>query len=272
MIKVKVVSCVEQLKTYVACTEEKEDENLWEKLVVEPFWKELCCYSPIDLSDRKPKYIKRDANLKKQIAELEKIDLIVLEKELNRIAGLLPNYDDDLIMVAIFPIDNTNIIVNEKQNGVVGTSLFGNIMLQINPLVEGYENWINYVFAHEYHHTVWGNYWFNMHGDELKHDLLQALIIDGEADSFAMSVCKELRPQWLYLDKDEQIGKLYENKYEQHIFDTEFDYPSMMFGNEEKGICWCGGYAVGYRLVQKYIEKTNKSFTELIEVHPEKTL
>lgn len=105
---------------------------------------------------------------------------------------MLPNNDDDPVTVAIFAGSNDNKDVNIKQNGDIGTSLFGNIMIQVNLLIKGYEDWIKYVFAHKYHHTVWGNYWFNLHGGELQNKLIDSLVIDGEADSFALELYPEL--------------------------------------------------------------------------------
>ena len=110
---------------------------------------------PFDLSDRKPKAIRDVDALEKQCDQLKGLDVHALECELRRVVSILPNYDDDDITVAIFPGDPDNAIVNERQNGVVGTSLFGSILIQVNPLISGYDAWIPYVFAHEYHHTVW---------------------------------------------------------------------------------------------------------------------
>lgn len=265
---IKVLSCVENLKKYAASYSESNCEDLWEKLVVEPYWDKLCCYSPIDLSDRKPLCIRDIDALQKQILKFDKLNYIKIEEELTLIANKLPNYDDDPITVMIFPLDDNNEFIKEKQNGVIGTSLFGNIMIQVNPLAKDYDKWIKYVFAHEYHHTVWGNYWFNMHGNELKNNLLQALVIDGEADSFAMTICEDLKPRWLYLNNEGMIEKLYLDKYLHHLFETEFDYCSLMFGDEEKGVCWCGGYAVGYRIVQNFLIKNKINFSELIEINP----
>lgn len=123
---------------------------------------------------------------------------------------------------------------------------------------------MEYVFAHEYHHTVWGNYWFNLHSAELKHDLLQALIIDGQADSFAMALCPELKPRWLYLDQEAFVRRLFEEQYQAHLNDTDFDYPALMFG-DHASIPWCGGYAVGYFLMQQYIQRTGIGFRRLME-------
>jgi uncharacterized protein YjaZ len=66
------------------------------------------------------------------------------------------------LLVALYPICDDNKKVKKYQNGVLGTSVFGNILININPLAEDYYNWIFYVFAHEYHHCVWGNNWFSL--------------------------------------------------------------------------------------------------------------
>lgn len=50
---------------------------------------------------------------------------------------------------------------------------------------------------------------------------------------------------------------------------TEVDYASYMFGNEELGIPWCAGYAVGYMLAQKYLRSKNKSVLNILELKPE---
>lgn len=135
--------------------------------MISVYWDKLCCYAPFDLGDRKPKAITNIETLEKQCELLKNLNIGALKAEFERVASILPNYDDDPIIIVIFPSDHENVNVNEKQNGVVGTSLFGNMLIQVNPLIAGYEAWIKYVFAHEYHHTVWGNYWFMLHGGEL---------------------------------------------------------------------------------------------------------
>lgn len=185
---------------------------------------------------------------------------------------MLPNYDDDPVTVAIFAGSNDNKDVNIKQNGDIGTSLFGNIMIQVNPLIKGYEDWIKYVFAHEYHHTVWGNYWFNLHGGELQNKLIDSLVIDGEADSFALELYPELKPQWLFGMAEKEIDALWKSRYKTIAMSTDVDYSAYMFGNDEMGIPWCAGYAVGYMIVHKYLALTGKRVSEILEVKPESML
>ena len=192
--------------------------------------------------------------------------------EFERVASLLPNYDDDPITVVIFPGNSENRMVNQKQNGVIGTSLFGNMFLEVNPLIQGYEEWIKYVFAHEYHHTVWGNYWFMLHGGELENKFIDSLIIDGEADHFALELYPNLKPQWLFGLSEEEIRALWTNRYKNIVESQQVDYATYMFGNEEEHIPWCAGYAIGYILVQEYLHITKKLITDIVELKPEELL
>ena len=124
-MKINVINACKNVKQYIEKVENGMPiEESWEKEVIEPFWEKLCCYAPFDLSDRKPKVIKDLNKLKQQCEILEGLDVALLETEFNRVTTLLPNYDDDPLMVVIFPSDANNTIVNDKQNGVVGTSLF----------------------------------------------------------------------------------------------------------------------------------------------------
>lgn len=264
-MKIKIIDFIQEQKKYIEDYCEDKALELWKSLVLDKKWQDLCCYSPINLDERKPQAILDIENLKKQTELMEKIDFAKLQNAFDKIVSVLPNYDDDQITVGIIASDPQNETVNTQQNGVVGTSLFGNILIQVNPLIPDFEKWIEYVFAHEYHHTVWGNYWFNLHGNELKNDLLQALVIDGQADSFACKMCPTLKPKWLYLDAQNDVIKLYETFYKQNLQSTDFDYVSLIFGDESKNIPWCAGYAVGYYLIQKYLQNTKKDFLELIE-------
>ena len=268
-MKINVINTYKEVRKYIERVQNGESPALcWEEEVVSPYWDRLCCYAPFDLGERKPSVITDIVSLRKQCDLLEVLDIDSLKKEFERVTGILPNYDDDPITVAFFPSADNNADVNDKQNGVVGTSLFGNLFVQVNPLVPGYENWIKYVFAHEYHHTVWGNYWFMMHGGELENKFIESLVIDGEADSFALALYPALRPQWLFHLSEEEIHCLWEERYYEIVNSTDVDYVSYMFGNEERNIPWCAGYAVGYRLVQNYLTMTGKTIVEIIEIKP----
>lgn len=210
-MKITVLNACENVKNYIEQVENGiSAEAAWEKEAIEPFWDRLCCYSPTDLSERKPKPIRDLQGLKEQCERLSELNLALLETEFQRISSTLPNYDDSPLLVVIFPCDTNNTTVNEKQNGVVGTSLFGNILIQVNSLIEGYEAWIKYVFAHEYHHTIWGNYWFVLHAGTLSDEFINSLVIDGEADCFALELYPDLKPKWIFDMPIAEVQRLWE--------------------------------------------------------------
>lgn len=62
---------------------------------------------------------------------------------------------------------------------------------------------------------------------------------------------------------------LWENHYSKIVLEQNVDYRKFMFGNESSGIPWCAGYAIGYRIVQQFLEKNlNITFRQLIEMRP----
>ncbi|MGN0801263.1 MAG: DUF2268 domain-containing putative Zn-dependent protease [Candidatus Faecivicinus sp.] len=272
-MRIDVINTCEEVRRYIQRVKDGESPEIcWEEEVISGCWDRLCCYAPFDLSERKPKAIRDVFSLEKQCGLLERIDVHALQREFERAASSLPNGDDDPIAVAIFPGDPDNAIVNERQNGVVGTSLFGNMYIQANPCVEGCVDWIKYVFAHEYHHAVWGNYWYVMHGGELENKLIDALVIEGEADCFAMSLYPALRPQWLFGMAAEEIGAIWERKYRTVAERADVDHAAYLFGSEAIGIPWCAGYAVGCWLVREYLNAIGKSIPDILEVKPEQLL
>ena len=272
-IKIEVISAVKEAEDYCKAVQNGQDKvQAWEEIVISPYWDKLCCYAPFDLGERKPKAITNIEKLKEQIAVLKLLDLQELRKEFERVTEILPNYDDDPITVALFPSDADNVTVNEQQNGVVGTSLFGNLFIQVNPLIEGFEAWIRYVFAHEYHHTVWGNYWYMLNGGSLENKFIDSLVIDGEADSFALELYPSLRPAWVFGISDREKNCLWEKHYKDIVYATDVVYEKYMFGSEELGIPWCAGYAIGYMLVQAYLKKNETNVIRILEKKPEELI
>jgi uncharacterized protein YjaZ len=270
-MSIEIIPIYKNLDEYVAGVENntKSTEILWNKYAIEPYWDLLCKYAPDDLSDRKPKPIIDIQSLKKQIDLLNKIDINMLKSEFEKVVSELPNYDDDTIYIALYPLSDANTSVKELQNGITGTSTFGNMLININPFADDFLEWIPYVFAHEYHHTVWGNYWYAIHGGELENQFIDSLLIDGEADSFALSFFPNLKPKWLFDMSEASEKALWENHYSKIVLEQNVDYCKFMFGNESCEIPWCAGYAIGYRIVQQFLRKNpNITFRQLIELRP----
>lgn len=94
-------------------------------------------------------------------------------------------------------------------------------------------------------------------------------MIDGEADSFAMETYPDLKPKWLFELPEAEIDWIWAEKYRPKVLSTDLNYESYMFGNEEMGIPWCAGYAIGYMLVQRYLCRSNHTAAGIIEMKPE---
>lgn len=270
-MKLEIIAVYENLVGYISEMEKEgaDCEALWEKYAIQPYWERISHWAPFDMSDRKPKPIKDINKLKQQIKLMQEIDIEKIKDKLDEIVAALPNYDDDTITIAIYPLDDENITVKEQQNGVLGVNVFGNIIINVNPFVENYLEWLPYVFAHEYHHTVWGNYWHVIHGGSAG-NLIEAMLIDGQADAFAKSFNQSLNPSWISQISKEKEEELWEKYYLKLLKETDFDYIKYMFGNDEAEIPWCAGYFFGYKIIDCFLKRYPQiNFKEMIEMNSE---
>ncbi len=245
-------------------------DALWNNTLIEPYWNTISQYAPFDCSFMKPKPIRDLPALQRQLAILDKLDMAVLAEQFTRITEMLPKDDDDPIYVALYPLGNENSLVKERQNGVVGACVFGNIVLNINPLADDFASWIPYVFAHEYYHSVWGHHWFvKKQGAGLKNNLLEMIINEGEADYFATTLHPGINPQWL--SSDEQVIKESWNALKNALDEQDQSrFDKYMFGSEEENIPWAAGYKVGYHCVSLYMTKLGSAdFNALLNTVPD---
>lgn len=245
-------------------------DELWDRHMIAPYWETISQYAPFDHSFMKPKPIRNITALEQQLRLLDALDFSRIIEEFERIMALLPKEDDDPIVVAFFPLDDDEQVVKEQQNGVVGACVFGNIILNINPLANDFEKWLPYVFAHEYYHSVWGNHWYmEKQGAGLKNTFLEALINEGEADYFATKVNPELQPKWLSVD-DQLLMKSWNALKNSLDEQDRSKFDRLMFGDEEGAIPWTAGYKLGYYMVSNYMKKFNLSdFNDLLTTAPE---
>lgn len=270
-MELDILAVYENLDDYILEMEKENSdcEVLWDKYALQPYWEKISQWSPFDMSDRKPQPIKNISRLKQQIEVMKGIDLTEIKERFKQVVNILPNYDDDPITIAIYPVDDDNLTVKEKQNGVWGVNVFGNILLNINPLADNYLEWIPYTFAHEYHHTVWGNYWHVIHGGRTG-KFIESILIDGQADAFAKSLSPSLNPKWISQISEEQEKELWNKYYSKLLNETNVDYNKYMFGHIEAGIPWCTGYFFGYRIIEYFKEcYPLTSAKELIEMNSE---
>lgn len=270
-MELEIIPVYMNLDDYITGMEKEpaDCEKLWDKYAIQPYWGKISHWAPFDMSDRKPEPIKNICKLKQQLKLMKELNLDDIMNKFRQVVNVLPNYDDDTITVAIYPVDDDNLIVKEQQNGVWGVNMFGNMIININPFGENYMDWISYVFAHEYHHTVWGNYWHVIHGGSTG-SLLETMLIDGQADSFAKSFNPSLNPKWISQVSIEQEKELWNKYYVKLLNETDYNYSKYMFGDDEACIPWCSGYFFGYKIVEHF-KKHNPQigFRDMIEMSSE---
>lgn len=265
-MRLDIIPIYENLEGYVEEVENRvcDIESAWNKYAIEPYWATISQWATFDMSDRKPAPVKDITKLKNAINELKKIDIEALRCNFMRAVDELKNYDDDPIVIALYPSCDEEENYFKLQNGVIGSCIYGNIIITINPMAEDYSSWISYVFAHEYHHCVYGNYWYVIHGG-LTGKFAEAVITDGLADSFARHLHRDLVPKW-HVQVSEEEKNLWKNEFKALMDETEVDYCKCMFGDENANIPWCAGYFFGYQIVQNYMKlNPSASIKELVE-------
>ena len=272
MANIKIISTFGNAREFLTAAKHGDIElqELWQKRMIEPFWSEIAKWAPFDQSFKQPLCVESLELLDKQLIILSEIDIDGLQSELTRVAEELPSAGGDDMLVVLYPLCDSNKTVKERQNGVVGTAVFGNIIISINPLADNWQRWIPFVFAHEYHHNIWGYNWFVLNGGQgIEGTFLEYMSTEGQADLFAEHLFPHLVPQWNRPFDSETEKALWEN-IKPILFSTD---PAIlgvyMFGDESKGVPWCLGYSFGRAIVGDYIQKhPGMSFDNLIKTPP----
>lgn len=124
------------------------------------------------------------------------------------------------------------------------------------------------VIAHEFNHNIRFSYFEWNHGDVTVGDYL---VVEGLAESFAKELygTGQLGPWVTSMDKEELeysinvIGEALDVKGFAEVSSYMFgDEIATQEGYQPVGLPFCAGYAVGYKAVQNYMEKHNKTIYE----------
>lgn len=243
-------------------------QNTWEEIMVTPYWGQIAEWAGNSCDYMKPASIKNGKNIIKQIEICKTLDLSGFEEIFNEILSSLPKDDEDPMTVAFYPSENN------MDEGVVGCNVWGNIIITINPLVEGFQKWIPFVFAHEYHHSVLGYYWYCVkRGCETKGNFLEYLINEGQADEFAKSLYPEHQPSWHKGITEENEKNVWEKfKKVLYVVAPPKDHADYMFGSKELDIPPFAGYYFGSMIVSSFMKRyPDISFNDMIKI-PHQTI
>lgn len=267
---INIISTLENAEHFLKSANDNTSEinSLWIKHMIEPFWADIAKWAPFDQSFKQPSCIMDIELLSKQLPIMSKISIDNLQLEFTKITEKLPiqSEEDDPMLVVLYPS-----CVGDNLHGVVGTVVFGNIIISINPLVANYQKWIPFVFAHEYHHNVWGhNQYVLRRGKDVKGTFLEYMITEGQADLFAESLFPDFAPKWNRPFDNETESVLWE-RIKPVLYSKEIaTHSAYMFGDESKGLPWCMGYSFGRIIVADYMAKNpHITFCELIDATAE---
>ncbi|WP_335872844.1 DUF2268 domain-containing protein [Bacillus sp. 2205SS5-2] len=188
-----------------------------------------------------------------QMLEKNTVELLQQQKQINELiknsllssAELLSGED---VTIFIMPLNPENTFPIQKMEGISGVALSENaILLQIDPSFS--ENALEYAVAHEYHHKV------NIKNNDMTRvTLLDSVVFEGKADSFAKIIYPEKNAPWIEpLSGDSQATDLHELQKNAHSFDSTIYY-EFFNGNASKSLPLWSNYKIGYQLMQSYLE------------------
>ncbi len=170
---VQVISAYRGMPAYIEQARARpaaDLEQLWWDAAVAPYWAEWAAGQWNE--ERLRELLRRPVlDLKALAVEVEILGRSGVEQlvwqAVERIFALLPPCVPNPA-ICLYTLDPRNTTVQEKQNGVLGTGVGDNILLQIDPRVAGWQEYIPYVLAHEHHHAVWGYHYFYRQGHSIR--------------------------------------------------------------------------------------------------------
>jgi hypothetical protein len=149
------------------------------------------------------------------------------------------------VCVLYFSPDNP---VRTRMNGVMGFTPGKDLIdLYVSP-GKDLNSWIVYNAAHEYHHAAW--MYLSPERDPYGFTLLEYLIFEGRADSFANKVTKITAPWTHAIAPTLQCQLL--TLLKPSLGMQGAILPKVMFGDGDKYPTWTG-YTIGYEIVQSFL-------------------
>jgi len=178
-------------------------------------------------------------------------------------AGLKVNADE--IKFGLYVADPNKLKLQKGYTGFGGIPGF----ITVNIFPNDYNiPKIPAVIAHEFHHNIRFSYFDWDHGNVTVGDYL---VIEGLADSFAKELygTEQLGPWVTSMDKDDLeystyvIGEALNTKGFAEVSSYMFgDEIAKQEGYQPVGLSFCAGYAVGFKVVQSFMKKHDKTIYE----------
>ncbi len=254
-LELTVIFLDEEIREYIqrARAGEGDLDTLYWEIVLEPVQRELTARNSSIKIEKYQQPIYNFDELEQAIELLSASNVAgivtdALKKSNNYIEGV------DTI-VYIFPCNPEDSFTKEEMKGVRGVSGLncGTTILSVNPLAPDWQKTLSYVAAHEYHHVTWGI----RHGHKFAGNVLEVLILEGRADSFANLVYPGLSLPWTSSLSREQEKKIWRDTVKDNLDNTDLVFAKNLTQDE-----FWSGYAIGFHIVQAYIANNPKVSVE----------
>jgi uncharacterized protein YjaZ len=264
----KIISAYLGMKEYIRTARQIPDaplEEIWWIYAVAPFWADWAAgqfnEARLQAQFSTPITALDDLSVDVDLLAQASVEGLVETAYAAIAAALAPCVADPV--VCIYALDPADKEAVERRNGVTGSGVGDNTLLQINPRAQDWQAWVPFVLAHEHHHSVWGYNYFYLQG-HTSADLLTTLLIDGQADWFAHSLYPELHPSWDHALTPDQEAEQW-RRMQPHLASTDGAlHASFMFGDEQTP--GCTGYTIGYHIIEAYMgAHPGARITELLD-------
>ncbi|MCH9011058.1 MAG: hypothetical protein IIC21_10570 [Chloroflexi bacterium] len=172
----------------------------------------------------------------------------------------MPRSDLDARVVLLPGDGNSTVLVN-KLNGALGFSLGAQVMMVFLWPTDSWQTWLRHTVTHEYAHLV-RNLLFprGLAGGKLIYlktqepeTLLDALVAEGLADTFAKQVLPDISPLWTEAPFDDREAIVWRRVHRRLGVSEPIEIRRILFGDNDRIPQWAG-YSYGYRIVGDFLE------------------
>jgi uncharacterized protein YjaZ len=199
--------------------------------------------------------------LEEGVQIIREADIVQLAKTaLQKSSTLLPG---SKITACLFVLDpDQQGFVSLYMHGVYGFTFSpAQIVIGIAHRNEEWRDWAAYTVAHEYGHAIFFQKFCEpqcTQADWAKIDLLDTLLFEGRADSFARTLYPNLEAPWVTALTPEQEAAQWRGIQEYLTSTSPNDWPRFLYGDGNQIPHWTG-YTIGFHIVQKYIQSHPRS-------------
>ena len=205
--------------------------------------------------------------LKKEVATLRSSPLLnIAQNALSLITPNLPGPSTKIIFMPANPAMHDFFSKHGMcMNAItIGT---GKIVVMIDPTLDGWQETLPYVIAHEYHHSAW----ISKHWTNADFSVLEYLIFEGRADAFATALYKTVKSPWTTMINREQEIAVWKDIKAEILLRGHDRINKVMFGNSD--IPLGSGYTIGFNIVRSFKENNpDLSDNRIIDLEPEEIL